>query len=278
MSSTRLRWSACLFGFGLGGFFDGILLHQILQWHHLLSSVRSDGLATLQGQVVADGVFHGLMYLVALVGLGLLLRARAELAQPAAGQRFVADFLVGFGAWHVVDALLSHWLTGIHRIRMDAANPLFWDVLWLVLFGLVPIAIAMLMRRRTGSGGDAARLSAALPLVLVASTVAAGVVAAMPAGASGDTTTVVLRPGANPARLLEAIAETDTRLLWSDASGAVWVIRPDRQLSRFGLYRAGAMYVSGSLLPAGCSAWLGVSGAGGPATPATPAGPAGGTL
>lgn len=30
------RWGAAL-GFALGGFFDGILLHQILQWHHLLS-------------------------------------------------------------------------------------------------------------------------------------------------------------------------------------------------------------------------------------------------
>jgi uncharacterized membrane protein len=23
-----------LFGLGLGGFFDGIVLHQVLQWHH----------------------------------------------------------------------------------------------------------------------------------------------------------------------------------------------------------------------------------------------------
>lgn len=27
-----------LFGLGLGGLFDGILLHQVLQWHHMLSS------------------------------------------------------------------------------------------------------------------------------------------------------------------------------------------------------------------------------------------------
>jgi uncharacterized membrane protein len=26
-----------LFGLGLGGFFDGIVLHQILQWHHMLT-------------------------------------------------------------------------------------------------------------------------------------------------------------------------------------------------------------------------------------------------
>ena len=27
-----------LFGLGLGGFFDGIVLHQVLQWHHMLTS------------------------------------------------------------------------------------------------------------------------------------------------------------------------------------------------------------------------------------------------
>ncbi len=25
-----------ILGLGLGGFFDGIVLHQILQWHHLI--------------------------------------------------------------------------------------------------------------------------------------------------------------------------------------------------------------------------------------------------
>src|SRR6187551_1598945 len=29
-----------LIGAGLGGFLDGVLLHQILQWHNMLSSVR----------------------------------------------------------------------------------------------------------------------------------------------------------------------------------------------------------------------------------------------
>jgi uncharacterized membrane protein len=28
-----------MLGFAFGGFFDGILLHQVLQWHHLLSGI-----------------------------------------------------------------------------------------------------------------------------------------------------------------------------------------------------------------------------------------------
>ena len=31
-TESRLRWAAALIGFALGGFFDGILLHQVLQW------------------------------------------------------------------------------------------------------------------------------------------------------------------------------------------------------------------------------------------------------
>ena len=34
-----LKWPGLWVGLSLGGFFDGILLHQILQWHHLLSGV-----------------------------------------------------------------------------------------------------------------------------------------------------------------------------------------------------------------------------------------------
>lgn len=38
--SGEFRWAGYMLGFGLGGFFDGILLHQLLQWHHLLSGLE----------------------------------------------------------------------------------------------------------------------------------------------------------------------------------------------------------------------------------------------
>ena len=33
------RVSGLLLGLGLGGFVDGIVLHQVLQWHHMVSDV-----------------------------------------------------------------------------------------------------------------------------------------------------------------------------------------------------------------------------------------------
>ena len=35
---TAITLPGIILGVGLGGFVDGILLHQILQWHHMLSS------------------------------------------------------------------------------------------------------------------------------------------------------------------------------------------------------------------------------------------------
>lgn len=126
-----------LLGVAFGGFFDGILIHQILQWHHLLSAIDSDNVRL---QVMADGLFHALMYVLTLAGLWLLWRA-AGTARVAAVPLLVS-MLAGFGAWHLLDAVLSHWILGIHRLRMDSTTPLFWDLLWLAVFGIGPISAA----------------------------------------------------------------------------------------------------------------------------------------
>ncbi|ELB87945.1 hypothetical protein Rwratislav_37287 [Rhodococcus wratislaviensis IFP 2016] len=46
-----------ILGIGLGGFVDGILLHQLLQWHHMLTSTDTDnvGIDTYPADTV-----HGL--------------------------------------------------------------------------------------------------------------------------------------------------------------------------------------------------------------------------
>lgn len=243
-----LRLPAALIGFGFGGFFDGILLHQILQWHHLLSALDQGRPGDLAFQVMADGLFHAVMYVIAAAGLVYLIRRRTALAAPGAAREFSAVFLVGFGVWHVIDALLSHWLTGIHRIRMDAANPLLWDMGWLVIFGLLPLMAGVWWRRQQ----VARRAARVLPLLLVGATAIAAVAAALPRTDAPGTVTVVLRPDVSAGPFLSTIG--DARVIWAD--GAVWVLQPAADMRPLDLYRSGAMYVSGTLAPTGCAAWL----------------------
>src|SRR5690606_9610654 len=77
-------------GFALGGFFDGILLHQILQWHHLLSGLDGPRWRSLPVQVMADGLFHALMYVIALAGLWMLWKGRRA-AALVTRQRFLGQ-------------------------------------------------------------------------------------------------------------------------------------------------------------------------------------------
>jgi uncharacterized membrane protein len=53
--ARRLAWGGFWLGFALGGFLDGIILHQILQWHHLLSQARPATLYRHGALLVSNG-------------------------------------------------------------------------------------------------------------------------------------------------------------------------------------------------------------------------------
>jgi uncharacterized membrane protein len=248
--TASYNWAGYALGFALGGFFDGILLHQILQWHHLLSGLANPALADIRVQILADGVFHLLMYAVAFVGLVLLWRRKNEFAASGADRRLFANALIGFGVWHIVDAVLSHWLLGIHRIRMDSANPLVWDLLWFAVFGVLFVVAGYVLRRRRG--GERFR-PGNLAAMLAGIAVLAGGAAALPPR-DASAVLVVLGPAATPASAFAALQRANGRLVWSDASDTVWAV----ELVNGGageFYRSGALFVSGSFLQAGCLNW-----------------------
>jgi uncharacterized membrane protein len=258
----RFRWAGYLIGIALGGFFDGILLHQVLQWHHLLSLVDSPVLKDIRAQILADGLFHVLMYLIALWGLALLWRSRQAFADASGGRMLAACVLLGFGVWNIIDVVLFHWVLVIHRIRVDSDTPLFWDIGWLLLFGPPFLIAALALRRRADGGGTGSgsgsnqrpgvNASAAMVAVL---TLGAGMFAALPPTGNG-TALVVFAHGITPLQVLEAIAAADLRIVGSDRSGSVWAVHAARRGDAMKLYRHGALLVSGSMLAPGCFNWL----------------------
>jgi uncharacterized membrane protein len=245
------RWAIVL-GFALGGFFDGILLHQILQWHHLLSLVP--GVSDMRLQVLWDGYFHALMYVIAAVALWGLWRAHKHSGE-AWGRPLVGALLVGFGVWHIVDSVASHWVLGIHRIKLDSPNPLVWDLIWFTAFGAVPLVIGWLLARGGRQPTSGLRGSAAAVLVLLGLTGAAGVWSLKPPP-DQPFTTVVFAPGVSAQAAMAAVGAAGARLVWTDPSMGVLVVAvADEAKWRF--YRHGALLVSGSGLPSGCYDWSG---------------------
>lgn len=144
MCRPVLMWSAVT-GFGLAGLFDGIVLHRILGWHHLLSHSAAAAPETTQRRW--DGDFDAAMWVLVVLGLIGVFRHPTRLSViPPTGM--TGAVLAGFGGWHMADAVLAHWLLGLHRIRPGATDPLFWDLVWTGAFGVLPIATALVLSRR----------------------------------------------------------------------------------------------------------------------------------
>jgi uncharacterized membrane protein len=244
-----ILWATGVLGFGLGGFFDGILLHQVLQWHHLLSLVPGEAFQDLGTQILADGLFHVLMYVVTAAGLWLLWRRREGLAEGD-WRTVLGGTLLGFGLWNVVDVGFFHWILGIHRIRVDVPDPLTYDVGWLVTFALVPLLAAWALLRRSGSGHGGGRSAAALSVLMLA----AAAIAALPQPNS-KSALVLLAPGSTAGDAFNLSRDAGTPALWVDPAGRMMAVALDEGMQGR-LYTAGALFVTRSPALAGCVASL----------------------
>ncbi len=242
--------AATVLGVGLSGFFDGILLHQVLQWHHLLSLVPGESFRSIESQILADGLFHVLMYLVTAAGLYLLWRARRHLADGVGWRTVSGGALLGFGIWNVIDVAFFHWILGIHRIRVDVPDPMTYDIGWLVILGLLPLLAAWLLLRGERPGSEGAAGSAAM-LGLLA--LLAAPLASLPAPGS-NTAVVLFASGGSPVRAFEAALAADSAVLWMSPDGRMMAVRAEASGSTAALYRAGATLVTRSPALAGCAA------------------------
>lgn len=244
-----LLWAGGVIGFALGGFFDGILLHQVLQWHHFFSLVPGERWRELRNLILMDGVFHVAVYAVAALGLCMLWRARGGFAVDGADRALLGAALLGFGAWQVVDVGVFHWIVGIHRIRVDVPNPLAWDVGWLVVVGVPPLALGWwLLRRGGGSGRRGAAAAVALALAILGS----APLAALPAPGEA-TTLVVFRDGVGLERQVLAAAAAGARVIRSEAGMATLAL--DEGANPWALYRHGAILVGRASPAGGCAGW-----------------------
>ena len=135
-------------GLGLGGFVDGIVLHQLLQWHHMISSTEKSSIKTVAGleaNTLADGLFHTATWLLVALGVALLWR-QARREQPFTPDRlFVGWLLFGWGAFNVLDEVVVHALLDLHPIR-EGGNELAYDMAFLAI-GIAQLVPGWLLTR-----------------------------------------------------------------------------------------------------------------------------------
>ncbi len=139
-----------LLGLGLGGFLDGIVLHQILQWHHMLTSEGSypgTTIAGLEDNTLADGLFHASTWIMAAVGGWLLWRAARTHGGVGPGRVLAGWMVIGWGSFNLVEGIVDHHILGIHHVR-EGGNQTAWDLAFLALGAALLIGGWLMTRNR----------------------------------------------------------------------------------------------------------------------------------
>ncbi len=149
--SRRATIGSVLIGVGMGGFVDGIVLHQIMQWHNMLSNVYPPHtMENMRLNMVWDGIFHALVWMVTLVGIFLLWSAASRGESMPSLQAFVGAMILGWGLFNLIEGLIDHQLLGLHYVR-QVANYTMYDLTFLAVGGVLLIVIGWILMK-AGSG------------------------------------------------------------------------------------------------------------------------------
>jgi uncharacterized membrane protein len=109
--------SGLFLGIGMGGFVDGIVFHQILQLHSMLSGIRPKvDLVSVEINMFWDGLFHALTWTSTAVGIGLLWRAVHRPDALLDTRVLVGAIVLGWGLFNLVEGVIDHHLLGLHHV------------------------------------------------------------------------------------------------------------------------------------------------------------------
>jgi uncharacterized membrane protein len=145
-----------LMGAGLGGFVDGIVLHQLLQWHNmLLARIPPSDLVSAKVNMFWDGVFHAGVWVLTAIGLAMLWKAGARRDVAWSGRTFFGSLLVGWGLFNVVEGVIDHQILGLHHVHEYSSARLSWDIGFLIFGALLLASGGALIR--AGAGDETPR-------------------------------------------------------------------------------------------------------------------------
>ncbi|MFB7083623.1 DUF2243 domain-containing protein [Streptomyces sp. NPDC056308] len=153
---NSLQLPGIILGVGLGGFVDGILLHQLLQWHHMLTSTNHDRIGVkyysphtvsgLEMNTLWDGIFHAVCWIAVLLGLGILYsRVTHNRRAVWTSRKLWGWILAGWGIFNLVEGILDHQILGIHHVH-GGPHQAWWDAAFLILGALFLVGGYLIQR------------------------------------------------------------------------------------------------------------------------------------
>jgi uncharacterized membrane protein len=141
-----------LLGIGLGGFVDGIVFHQLLQVHQMLTARYptqgvdpSTAVVNIEINMFWDGLFHVVTWGMTLAGMALLWQAARRPDVPLSTRVFVGSQALGWGLFNLVEGFIDHHVIHIHHVT-ETENHLVFDLAFL-MSGVALIALGLWLIR-----------------------------------------------------------------------------------------------------------------------------------
>ena len=149
----RTSRAGVVIGIGMGGFVDGIVLHQVLHWHNMGSAVLPPTtMEAMQRNMVWDGLFHAGTWLITFAGVWMLFGAAGERTLPTR-RAFAGQMLMGWGLFNLVEGVVDHHLLNLHHVRDLPAHVPLYDWAFLAVAGVGFILLGRRLSRKPRGWG-----------------------------------------------------------------------------------------------------------------------------
>ena len=159
LSAVPLTAAAMVLGIGIGGFIDGIVFHQILQWHEMISNkIPPVTYVAKSVNMFWDGIFHAVTLAITTTGIILLWKLLKRKDVDSSGNFLVGGLLSGFGLFNLLEGILDHQILKLHNVREVTSNKQAWNLGFLA-FSAVLIVIGYYIIKQKNSDTDTQRIS-----------------------------------------------------------------------------------------------------------------------
>ena len=124
VSPISLITASMVLGIGIGGFIDGIVFHQILQWHEMLSNViPSTNYIGKSINMFWDGIFHAFCLIIVITGIILLWKIMQKRIVVTSGKFLMGGILSGWALFNIIEGIINHHLLQLHNVMEFSYNP-----------------------------------------------------------------------------------------------------------------------------------------------------------
>lgn len=145
LNPVPLSTAGVVMGMGIGGFIDGILFHQILQLHGMVSNKLS--IDTFVGKAVNmfwDGIFHALTLIAVMIGFALLVRLLKRRDINPSPRLALGGAIGGWGIFNLVEGIIHHQIIKLHNVNEYSLQPEVWNYSFLAS-GIILMALGYLL-------------------------------------------------------------------------------------------------------------------------------------